>query len=260
MSDASSLEKDPNGVYTFTLTRPDAMNALNRALVEDLLEAANAVRNDPEARAVIFIGLGDRAFSAGADLKERAGLASVEVAEAVASISRAMQAVAEIPVPTIAAINGVALGGGFELALACDIRIASTSATMGLPEATLAIIPGGGGTQRLPRIAGEGRAKELIFTGRRISAGDALQYGIVHEAAAPDELRMRAQTVARVIAANGPVAVRAAKEAIVRGLGMPLEQGMALEQEMYGRTVPTKDRQEGLEAFREKRAPVYRGE
>jgi methylglutaconyl-CoA hydratase len=260
MSGASSLDKDPDGVFTFTLSRPDAMNALNRELVEDIMEAANAVRNDPGARAVIFIGLGDRAFSAGADLKERAGLASQQVAEAVASISRAMQSVEEIPVPTIAAINGVALGGGFELALVSDIRIASTTATMGLPETTLAIIPGGGGTQRLPRIAGEGRAKELIFTGRRISAGDALQYGIVHEVAAPDELRMRAQTVARAIASNGPVAVRAAKEAIVRGLAMPLEQGLAFEQEMYGRTVPTKDRLEGLEAFREKRAPVYRGE
>jgi len=260
MSGASSLEKGPNGVYTFTLSRPDAMNALNRELVEDILESANAVRNDPDARAVIFVGLGDRAFSAGADLKERAGLGSEQVAEAVASISRAMQSVAEIPVPTIAAINGVALGGGFELALACDIRIASTTATMGLPETTLAIIPGGGGTQRLPRIAGEGRAKELIFTGRRISAGDALQYGIVHEVAAPDELRMRAQAVARAIASNGPVAVRAAKEAIVRGLAMPLDQGLALELEMYGRTVSTKDRLEGLEAFREKRPPVYRGE
>ena len=257
---AGSLEKGSNGVYTFTLARPDAMNALNRELVEAILEAANAIRDDPEARAAVFVGLGDRAFSAGADLKERTGLGSVEVAEVVASISRAMQAIAEIPVPTIAAINGVALGGGFELALACDIRIASTTATMGLPETTLAIIPGGGGTQRLPQIAGEARAKELIFTGRRISAGDALQYGIVHEVAAPDELRMRAQAVAGAIASNGPVAVRAAKEAIVRGLAMPLEQGMALEQEMYGRTVPTKDRREGLEAFREKRAPVYRGE
>jgi enoyl-CoA hydratase/carnithine racemase len=236
------------------------MNALNRELVEAILEATNAIRDDPGARAAIFVGLGDRAFSAGADLKERSGLGSEQVAEAVASISRAMQAIAEIPVPTIAAINGVALGGGFELALACDIRIASTTATMGLPETTLAIIPGGGGTQRLPRIAGEARAKELILTGRRISAGDALQYGIVHEVAAPDELRMRAIAIARQIASNGPVAVRAAKEAIVRGLAMPLDQGLELELEMYGRTVHTKDRLEGLEAFREKRAPVYRGE
>ncbi|TMK54026.1 MAG: enoyl-CoA hydratase [Actinobacteria bacterium] len=260
MSEAGSIEKGPDGVYTFTLARPDAMNALNRELVELIAEASNAVRDDPDARATIFVGLGDRAFSAGADLKERAGLGSIEVAEAVASISRAIQAVAEIPVPTIAAINGAALGGGFELALACDIRIASTAAVMGLPETTLAIIPGGGGTQRLPRVAGEGRAKELIFTGRRISAADALQYGIVHEVAAPDELRMRALAVARTIASNGPIAVRAAKEAIVRGLEMPLNEGVTLENELYGRTVPTKDRLEGLVAFREKRAPVYRGE
>jgi len=236
MSEAGSIEKGPDGVYTFTLARPDAMNALNRELVELIAEASNAVRDDPDARATIFVGLGDRAFSAGADLKERAGLGSVEVAEAVASISRAMQAVAEIPVPTIAAINGVALGGGFELALACDIRIASTAAVMGLPETTLAI------------------------TGRRISAADALQYGIVHEVATPDELRMRALAVARAIASNGPIAVRAAKEAIVRGMEMPLNEGVTLENELYGRTVPTKDRLEGLEAFREKRAPVYRGE
>ena len=260
MSDVSSLEKTDNGIYMFTLARADAMNALNRDLVDAIGGAAREIAQDPEARAAIFVGLGDRAFSAGADLKERAGLGSDEVVQAVASISAAIQAVAEIPVPTIAAMNGVALGGGFELALACDIRIASTTATMGLPETTLAIIPGGGGTQRLPRIAGESRAKELIFTGRRISAGDALQYGIVHEVTAPDELRLRAQAIARQIGSNGPVAVRAAKEAIVRGQAMPLEQGLRLEQEMYGRTVPTKDRLEGLEAFREKRAPVYRGE
>ncbi len=260
MSEAGALEKTADGIYRFTLSRPEAMNALNRELVEALLEAASALHGDPVVRAVIFCGLGDRAFSAGADLKERAGLGSVEVAEAVAAISRAMQAVGEIPVPTIAAINGVALGGGLELALACDIRLASSSAVLGLPETTLAIIPGGGGTQRLPRIAGEGRAKELIFTGRRISAAEALQYGIVHEIAAPDELRGRASQLARTIAANGPVAVRAAKEAIARGMELPLGQGFALENEMYGRTVPTKDRLEGLEAFREKRAPVYRGE
>jgi enoyl-CoA hydratase/carnithine racemase len=236
------------------------MNALNGALVASILETAEALRDDQGARAVIFVGLGDRAFSAGADLKERAGLGSDEVMKAVAAIARAMRAVGEIPVPTIAAINGVALGGGLELALACDIRMASTSATLGLPETTLAIIPGGGGTQRLPRLIAPGRAKELIFTGRSFSAGEALQYGIVHEIAAPDDLRAHALRLARTIASNGPVAVRAAKEAIVRGLELPLDEGLALETELYSRTVQTKDRLEGLEAFREKRQPVYRGE
>jgi enoyl-CoA hydratase/carnithine racemase len=209
---------------------------------------------------VIFSGLGDRAFSAGADLKERAGLSGAEVAEAVGAISQAMQAVADIPVPTIAAINGAALGGGFELALACDIRLASSTAVLGLPETTLAIIPGGGGTQRLSRIAGVARAKELIFTGRRISAAEALQYGIVHEVVDPEELRTRAAAVARTIASNGPIAVRAAKEAIARGMELPEAQAISLEHDLYRRTIPTKDRTEGLEAFQQKRAPVYRGE
>ena len=260
MSQPVTFERDPDGVYRITLARPEAMNALNRATVDAISDAATSVRDDQSARVVVVGALGDRAFCAGADLKERAGMNDAEVADAVLRISRAMQAVAEIPVPTIAAINGAALGGGFELALACDIRIASTTANMGLPETTLAIIPGGGGTQRLPRVAGLARAKELIFTGRRISAAEALQYGIVHEVAAPDELRMRASAIARTIASNGPVAVRAAKEAITRGLELPLAEAVALEHALYKRTIPTKDRLEGLQAFREKRPPVYRGE
>jgi len=260
MTDPTTFERDANGVRRFTLARADAMNALNRATVDAMKQAAANLGGDPDARVVIFGALGDRAFCAGADLKERAGMNEDEVADAVSRISEAMQAVAAIPVPTIAAINGAAFGGGFELALACDIRIASSSAPLGLTETTLAIIPGGGGTQRLPRIAGVARAKELIFTGRRISAAEALQYRIVHEVVAPEELRTRVDAIARVISANGPIAVRAAKEAIVRGMEMPLEQAIALEHELYLRTIPTKDRLEGLEAFREKRPPVYRGE
>lgn len=259
MTDAVGFEKDTDGVCTVTLQRPEVMNALDRASVDALIEIATGLQTDAVARVVIVQGLGERAFSAGADLKERAGLGTDEVAHAVAQIARAMRAVGDIPVPTIAAINGVALGGGLELALACDIRVCSSQATLGLTETTLAIIPGGGGTQRLPRLAGIGRAKELIFTGRRISAAEALQYGIVEEVAAPDEVRMRAMALARAIAANGPVAVRAAKEAIARGMDLPLAEALALETELYGRTVPTEDRLEGLAAFREKRKPVYRG-
>lgn len=254
------VERNPDGIYRLTLVRPDAMNALNAETVAALMETASSLHTDPAARVVIVVGLGDRAFSAGADLKERAGMRADEAAAAVAAISRAIQAVAAIPVPTIAAINGAALGGGLELALACDIRIAASTAILGLPETTLAIIPGGGGTQRLPRVAGIARAKELIFTGRRFSAADALGYGIIHEVVAPDELRTRAAALARTIASNGPIAVRAAKEAIVRGAEMSVQDGISLEQELYARTIDTKDRLEGLAAFREKRPPVYLGE
>ncbi|MGZ4143097.1 MAG: enoyl-CoA hydratase-related protein [Actinomycetota bacterium] len=259
MSEPVRFDKEADGVCTVTLQRPDVMNALDRASVDAIIAIADGLRDDTDARVVIVTALGDRAFSAGADLKERAGMGTADVAHAVAHIARAMRLVGDIPVPTIAAINGVALGGGLELAMACDIRVASTSATLGLTETTLAIIPGGGGTQRLPRLAGIGRAKELIFTGRRISAAEALQYGIVEEVVAPDEIRMRASAIARVIASNGPVAVRAAKEAIARGMDLPLAEALALETELYGRTVPTEDRVEGLAAFREKRKPVYRG-
>jgi enoyl-CoA hydratase len=260
VSEAVRFERGPDGVHRFTLARPEAMNALNRETVRAILDAATSLGTDESARVVVFSGDGDRAFCAGADLKERAGLSPDEVGRAVSMISDAMQAVAEIPVPTIAAINGAALGGGFELALACDIRIASANAVLGLPETTLAIIPGGGGTQRLPRLAGVARAKELIFTGRRISAAEAIGYGILHEVVPHDELETRATAVARSIAANGPIAMRAAKEAIARGTEMPLAQAISLEHELYERTIPTKDRLEGLAAFREKRAPVYRGE
>jgi enoyl-CoA hydratase len=254
------FEAREDGIRIFTLTRPQAMNSLSGALVDGLLSSAADVSQDRNARAVIFTGAGDRAFSAGADLKERAGLGSDEVAVAVAKIAAATRAIAAVPVPTIAAINGAAFGGGLELALACDIRIASSSATLGLTETTLAIIPGGGGTQRLPRLIGAGRAKDLIFTGRRINAAEALQYGIVEEVVAPEELRARAIQVAGRIAAAGPIAVRAAKEAIDRGMELPLDEALALETELYGRTIGTKDRLEGLEAFREKREPQYRGE
>jgi methylglutaconyl-CoA hydratase len=254
------VDARPPGITTITLNRPEAMNALNRPIVEGLLTETERLAADRDVRVVVFTGAGDRAFCAGADLKERAGLGSDQVAEAVAQIARATRAVAGIPVPTIAAMNGSAFGGGLELALACDIRIASSSATMGLPETTLAIIPGGGGTQRLPRLIGPGRANELIFTGRRISAAEAQEYGLLEETCGTEEVMVRALQLAEAIASNGPIAVRAAKEAVRRGLEMPLGEGLAFETEMYGRTIDTKDRLEGLAAFKEKRKPNYSGE
>lgn len=247
-------------VRVLTLDRPEAANALSRALLADLARALTTVVDDAHARALIITGAGQKAFCAGADLKEREGMSDEQVLETVTTIRETVSAVAGAPIPVIAAINGAAFGGGLELALACDIRLASSSASMGLTETTLAIIPGGGGTQRLPRLIGPGRAKELIFTGRRITAGEAHALGIVEEVCEPDMLLARAGELAARIAANGPVAVRAAKEAIDRGLQLPLEQALALETELYARTIGTADRREGLAAFREKRAPQYRGE
>lgn len=246
-------------VVTVTLARPDAANSFSRAMLEELWAAGASVADDASVRAVIFTGAGEKAFCAGADLKERASMTPDEVVATVTLIRETISAVARLPMPTIAAINGAALGGGTELALACDIRLASSTATMGLTETTLAIIPGGGGTQRLARLVGPGRAKELIFTGRRITAGDALTYGIVEEVCAPEDLRGRALELARTIARNGPIAVRAAKEAIDRGGDLPLDEALRLETTLYARTIETEDRTEGLQAFAEKRAPVYRG-
>ena len=186
-------------------------------------------------------------------------MAADEVRDFIETIRDTLTGIAKLPQATIAAVNGHALGGGTELALACDIRVAARGATLGLTETTLAIIPGGGGTQRLPRLVGPGRAKDLILTGRRVDADEAARIGLVGETVDPDELMARAREIAERIAANGPIAVRAAKEAIDQGLELPLEEALRLESRLYERTIDTEDRIEGLAAFREKRAPTYEG-
>ena len=172
----------------------------------------------------------------------------------------AFTALERLPMPTIAVVEDVALGGGLELALACDLRVAGEAAVLGLPETSLAIIPGAGGTQRLPRIVGRSKAKELIFTARRIGAAEALRLGLVDRVASRGEALQEGLGLARQILPQGPVAVRAAKEAIDRGLDLDRDGGLALEEACYARVLPTQDRLEGLAAFREKRKPVYRGE
>lgn len=259
MSDLVRVTRDGH-VVTVMLNRPEAANSFSRAMLDAFASAVDALAGDGEARAVVVTAAGEKVFSAGADLKERAGMSPDEVRAVVTQIRETIGAVAALPMPTVAAISGAALGGGTELALACDIRLASSAATMGLTETSLAIIPGGGGTQRLARLVGPGRAKELIFTARRIDAAEAFAIGLVQEIVEPDHLRARAAELASAIAANGPVAVRAAKEAIDRGLDLPLDDALRLETELYGSTIDTKDRLEGLAAFREKRAPEYRGE
>jgi enoyl-CoA hydratase/carnithine racemase len=218
-----------------------------------------ALRFAPAVRVVIITGQGDKAFCSGADLKERATLSPLQVKEYIATIRNLFSAIEQLPQAVIAGINGVALGGGTELALASDIRIAAANATMGLTETRLAIIPGAGGTQRLPRLVGKGKAKELIFTGQRIDAQEALRIGLVNKVCEAQELIDECRKMAAMICETGPIAIEQAKYAINYGLETDLATGLAIESNAYWVCIPTEDRLEGLAAFREKRKPVYKG-
>ena len=242
-----------------TLNRPKVMNCLNFDLLYAIKEAIDALNYRRDLRCVIFTGAGEKSFCAGADLKERATLSPEEVEKFIFTIRGLMSAIQDLRLPVIAAVNGVALGGGTELALASDIRIVSETASMGLTETRLAIIPGGGGTQRLPRIVGMAKAKELIFTGRRVDANEALAIGLANQVVAPDKLMDEAITMASMIAETGPIAVEMAKYAINKGMEVDLATGLAIESNAYRVTIPTEDRTEGLTAFKEKRKPVYKG-
>jgi methylglutaconyl-CoA hydratase len=260
MSSFVSYELQENGIAIVTLNRPEAANALSTALLNALsgLLADLAFRKD--VRVVIVTGAGEKVFCAGADLKERAGMNETEVRKTVALIRETINQVEQLPQPVIAALNGSAFGGGLELALACDIRVAVDTAQLGLTETSLGIIPGAGGTQRLPRLIGIGKAKELIFTAKRISTQEAAQIGLVEYVVPRAQLMEKALEIATQIAANAPIAVRQAKLAVNRGFDVDLATGLRLEQMAYEVTIPTKDRLEGLQAFKEKRKPVYKGE
>lgn len=258
----SLLRELRDGVMVLTINRPQALNCFDMTLLKVLGQAVDEITFDREAKVVIITGSteGKNAFSTGADLKERAGMTPDQVRLYIQTIRNLFTAVEELPKPVIAAVNGYAFGGGLELALACDIRVASTTAIVGLTETSLAIIPGAGGTQRLPRVVGIPRAKEMIFRARRISAQEGVDIGLFLEAVEPDRLLERAMEIAREIAANGPVALAQAKYAINKGAEVSLPVGLAIESNAYAVTIPTKDRTEGLTAFREKRKPVYTGE
>lgn len=253
-------DKKENGIGVITLHRPEAANALSLKMLRELQDVLRDAAENGALRVVILTGAGERAFCAGADLKERAGMSPQQVRQTVSLIRETIQAVAELPQPVLAAVNGVAFGGGTELALACDIRLAAEEAQFGLTETSWAIIPGAGGTQRLPRLIGPGRAKELIFTARRITAEEALSLGLVEHVVPQQQLMERTFELAHEIVNNGPIAVQQAKFAINRGCEVDLYTGLAIEQAAYEKTIPTQDRLEGLRAFREKRKPVYRGE
>lgn len=253
------LKDEKDGIITLTLNRPEMMNSFNFAMLHALKEQVEAVRFRKGIRAIIITGSGEKAFCAGADLKERVTLSEVQVKEFIFTIRNLFTSIELLNKPVIAAVNGVALGGGTELALASDIRIASINATMGLTEARLAIIPGGGGTQRLPRLVGRGKAKELIFTGRRVGAEEALAIGMVNQICEQKDLLEECNKMAAMICETGPIAIEQAKYAINHGLETDIHTGLAIESNAYWVTIPTEDRLEGLAAFREKRKPVYKG-
>ncbi|GAX27415.1 methylglutaconyl-CoA hydratase [Fistulifera solaris] len=242
-----------------TLNHPPA-NAMGRVFLQQL---KHEMKSMEDARCIILhSALAPKVFSAGADLKERATMTMEEAEAFVVQLRTTMQELSNLPVPVIAAIDGVAVGGGLELALAADLRVVSARSKVGLPETSLAIVPGAGGTQRLPRLIGEGRAKELIWTGRRLSGVEAAEYGLATRLVDNEESSLdTAMQLAEEIAKKGPVAIRASKWAIQEGMKkVSMENALEVERQAYARVLPTNDRLEGLAAFREGRTPNYRGE
>jgi len=253
------LTEEHDGIAILTLNRPEIMNSFNFALLHTLKEQIEALRFNTNIRVVIITGSGQKAFCAGADLKERTTYGESQVKEFIFTIRNLFTSIEHLNKPVIAAINGVALGGGTELALACDIRIMAMNTLMGLTETRLAIIPGAGGTQRLPRLIGRGKAKELIFTGRRVDAHEALQIGLVNQICEQESLLNECLKMAAMICETGPIAIEQAKYAINSGIETDLHTGLGIESNAYWVTIPTEDRLEGLAAFQEKRKPVYKG-
>ena len=246
------------GIALVTLKRPEALNALSQSLLEELAEIPELVQQDPEVRAVIFTGEG-KAFAAGADLKEIAAIKDPFMGREYALFGqRVFAEIAALPVPTIAAINGYALGGGLELALACDLRVAAKTAKLGLPEVGLGLIPGFGGTQRLPRLIGRGRALDLIFTGRHVDAEEALFLGLVNRVA--EDALEEAKKLAQKILKNAPIALALAKESVVRGEGLDLAEALEIEAALFGSAAAPEDMKEGVRAFLAQCPPSFKGE
>jgi methylglutaconyl-CoA hydratase len=251
------VESEDDGVRVLTLDKPP-VNALGREMVDELTRAAQELAGDDEGRCLIVRSAGKH-FCGGADLKERKSMSVDDVRAFVPKLAGACNALAAVPYPTIVAIAGAAAGGGCEMALACDFRILAENAKIGLRETALAILPGGGGTQRLPRLIGPARAKRWIFAAEMHDAARALADSVADRVVPVEKLDTEARSLAAKIAANGPVAVRLAKRAIEEGLELPLDEALKLEWDCYQPTLATEDRVEALEAFAEKRPPRFRG-
>ncbi|AKP48349.1 MULTISPECIES: enoyl-CoA hydratase [Bacillus] len=240
------------------LNRPEAANALSKQLLSELKQLLQTIKGQSDIQTVIITGSGPF-FCAGADLKERKGMDEEEVKQAVQQIRSIINEVENVPQPTIAAINGAAMGGGLELALACDIRIAAQDAKLGLTETSLGIIPGAGGTQRLPRLIGKGRAKELIFAARKISGAEAETLGLVEYAVEAERVLEKAFELAKEFVENAPLSLRQAKIAVNKGMETDIMTGLKIEELAYNALLNSSDRIEGLKAFQEKRQPRYTG-
>lgn len=248
-----------DGLLVLTIDRPKVLNALNAETVEEIYRVFAAARDDANVRAVIVTGGGEKAFVAGADINELAQKTFITGKETSERGQFIFSFIERFPKPVIAAINGFALGGGCELAMACHIRIASEKAQIGLPEVSLGIIPGYGGTQRMARLLGKGKALELICTGDRIGAAEAERIGLVNKVVPPDQLLSTAEEMARKIMSRGPLAIRAAIEAVMSGSEMPFAEGQFLEATLFGFLCASDDTKEGLRAFLEKRQPNFAG-
>jgi enoyl-CoA hydratase/carnithine racemase len=253
------LYEKKGGIAYVTLNRPRVLNALNKATWADLRAAFEDARDDAEVRGVILTGAGDKAFIAGADIGELATAGAVQAEESSRFGQDVLNLVENLGKPVIAAVNGFALGGGCETAMACTIRLAAEHARFGQPEVKLGVIPGGGGTQRLPRLVGKGRALQLILTGEMISAEEAYRIGLVNEVVAADALIPRAEEILKRIFANAPLAVKFSLEAVNKGLETSQAEGLALEASFFGLCAGTEDKQEGTRAFLQKRAPQFQG-
>ncbi len=253
------LYEKRGAVAYVTLNRPKVLNALNRQTWNELRTVFEDVRDDPEIRGVILTGAGDKAFIAGADIGELAHVTAVEAERSSSYGQSVLDLIENLGKPVIAAVNGYALGGGCETAMACTIRLAAEHAKFGQPEVTLGLIPGGGGTQRLPRLVGKGRALQLILSGGMIDAQEAHRIGLVNEVVPAGDLLTRAEAILKQIFANAPVAVKFSLEAVNRGLETNLAEGLSLEASLFGLCAGTDDKAEGTSAFLAKRAPQFNG-
>jgi len=253
------LVAEEEGIAVITFNRPKALNALNSNLLKELSQAVDAVAANSGIRVLVLTGAGEKAFVAGADIKELAGLSALQAKLFAKKGQDVINKLCALPIPVIAAVNGYALGGGTEMALACDFIYASENASMGLPETNLGLIPGFGGTQRLARLIGPNQAKEMIYTGKIIAAAQARELGLVNQVFPAEELMDEVMATARAMVSKGRVSLRAAKEAVNNGLDTDLSTGLKIEQDGFALCMVSEDAQEGTRAFIEKRKAVFKG-